>query len=132
MWALAIRVPRLFGGAQLHTAGLEAFHRGDWTAALDLFAAAARRYRQEIRIQPLAGLRVHELMCRVRMLKNPERHSDVLVDIERLLSRLEWIQSIEPPFERVDAHQLLGRWLGDSPRHAAPEDLEPTITSRAA
>jgi hypothetical protein len=132
LWALAVRVPRFFSGARLHTAGLKAFHDGDCARALGLFAAAAVRYRDEIRVRELAGLRVHELMCRVRMGASPEREPEMLVEIERLLSRLEWIQSHEPPFERVDARLLLGCWLGGAPPRVAPEDLEPRITSRAA
>jgi hypothetical protein len=101
----------MFAGGSLHHWALEAMHAGEYALAEQLFEAAGIRYRAEIAVEPLARLRVHQLISRVRALEHPERASESVIEIERLLSHLDQIESLAPPFELVDAHSLLATWL---------------------
>lgn len=119
VWSLATHVPlpRLFGGATFHRAALVSAHHGDYALAECLFRVAAARYRHELHIEPLARLRVHQEIARVRGLGTPERDPSRCIEVERALARLTTIESLEPPFELVDADSLLASWL----EHAAPD-----------
>lgn len=117
-WSLATHapLPRLFRGATLHRAALVSTHRGDYSLAERLFRVAAARYRHELRVEPLARLRVHQEIARVRGLGTPERDPSRCIEVECALARLATIESLEPPFELVDADSLLASWL----EHVAP------------
>jgi hypothetical protein len=127
LWLLATRIPRAFSGASLHRWALEALHASEYPTADRLFEAGAIRYRAELAVEPLARLRIHQLIARVRSMDHPERESETVLEIERLLSHLSRIESLAPPFELVEAHSLLATWLvapkewlaADSPRRAA-------------
>lgn len=123
LWTLATRIPQAFSGIALHRWALEAIHRGGYDAADRLFEAAASRYRVELAVEPLARLRVHQMIARVRALDNPERETELSLEVERLLTRLDRIESLEPPFELVDAGSLLATWLGSCPASRAPGSL---------
>ncbi len=108
-WALACRHPWLFDGETLHLAGLRAAWAGEHDTAIRLFEGAARRYRAALRVEPLARVRVHQLM--VRACAAGGWISPLSLEVDRALTRLEQIESPEPPFELVPAHVLLANWL---------------------
>jgi hypothetical protein len=106
-------------------------HRGDHRLADLLFERAAARYREELAVEPLARLRAHQMISRVRSLENPERASELCLDAERMVARLNRIESLEPPFERVDARTLLANWMHDSrsDRAARPLEARPSLAA---
>jgi hypothetical protein len=106
-------------GARLHQAGLHAMHERRWDDAERLFEAAAARYRREIEVQALARLRVHQMMARV-FAAGDFVDTERCLEVERRLCQLERIESLAPPFELVDAHSMLARWLDDPAESAAP------------
>jgi hypothetical protein len=106
---LALR--HLFGGETLHRAGLHAFARGRYPLAQLLFEAALERYRSEVEVEQIARLRVHQLIARVRAGGAVPREVQLCLDVERRLCKLDRIQSLEPPFELVEAGSLLGTWF---------------------
>ncbi len=111
LWAVALRAPWGFSGAALHRAGLTAMSAGRCGVADRLFERAAHRYRREIRTEALARLRVHQLMTRARAAGDPGGR--LCLEVERALTRLDRIESPEPPFEVVPAHSLLATWLAE-------------------
>jgi hypothetical protein len=110
-WAIACRAPRLFGGRALHRAGLHALAARDYEAAVRLFEGAARGYRRELRTEPLARVRVHQLMARACAAGGGV--SPFSLEVDRALARLGRIEAPTPPFELVPAHVLLATWLAD-------------------
>lgn len=123
LWFLATRVPRFFSGAALHRWGLEAVAAREYAAAERLFEAGAERYRSELAVEPLARLRAHQLIGRVRAGSHLDGESEAILEVERVLSRLERIESLDPPFELIEAHALLATWLA-RPVEAASADTE--------
>ncbi len=109
VWDLACRNPWLFTGSDLHRAGLRAYAGGRFEWAMRLFEAAALRYRDELRTEPLARVRVHQLMARASAAGG--RISPLSLEVDRALARLERIESPEHPFDLVPAHELLASWL---------------------
>jgi len=109
----ATRAPRFVPGRMLHRAGLRAMSAGAWRTAERLFEAAGERYRIEMRMVPLARLRVHQLMARARAASI--RHRDPLLEVEaeRRLCRLDTIEAPWPPFALVEAASLLASWIDD-------------------
>lgn len=105
-------------GAALHRAGLHALSRGDASEALRLFHRAGLRYRRETAVEPLARLRVHELMARAAGCADGGT-AELQVEVARRLSRLAEIEDIVAPFTPVDAGVLLARWLEGSPAGAS-------------
>lgn len=120
VWSFALAFPRLFTGAALHRLALHALDGGDHAIALALFDRAAQVYRREVVVHALARLRVHELMARVladdargagsRGAVTPEQRQALVLETERRLAKLDRIESLEPPFELVDARELLAVW----------------------
>jgi len=111
-WVLACHNPWLFGGEQLHRAGLHAFAAGAPETAVRLFEGAARRYRADLKTEPLARVRVHQLMAGA--LAGGGRMSPLSLEVDRALTRLDRIESPVPPFPLVPAHVLLASWLQDA------------------
>jgi hypothetical protein len=109
IWPLARRAPWLFSGAVLHRAGLHAYSAEDYEAAVGFFEAAAERYRRELRTEPLARVRVHQLMARA--CAEGGGASPVSLEVDRGLACLGRIESPFPPFELVPAHVLMAMWL---------------------
>src|SRR2546425_9586553 len=107
---LATRIPSLFGGTTLHRAALRASYRQAFEIADRLFERAADRYRHDLAVEPLARLRVHQLIARVRSGLNPERESALCLEIEHRLARLSSIESLDPPFELMHARMLQAIW----------------------
>lgn len=126
-------VPTLFPGALLHRAALWMAACGSRKCAARLFEAAALRYRRELRLEPLARLRVHQRMLSssAAMPGEPER----TLDIERGLLALTRIESPRPPFALVDARSLVGTWprlIGEPHEPAARGTSAPARVRLAA
>jgi len=108
---IAGRVPGVVPGALLHRAALRALHARAFALADALFERAADRYRLDLEVEPLARLRAHQAIGRALASGNPARDPAVCLDIEQRLSRLERIESLEPPFDLVPASGLLATWI---------------------
>jgi len=127
---VAFLAPRLFPAATLHRLGLTALAAGDTRGADALLERAALACRAEFETERLARVRVHQLMARAL---EHGREWEASSRAERALSRLEWIESIEPPFEMLDARRALAVW--SSPARVAspaPRVLQPSLFDRAA
>jgi hypothetical protein len=79
--------------------------------ALRLLRAAARRYRIEGSVVELARLRVNEAVVSFRDAEEPQRQRTLNEEIVLLLSRLEELESPEPPFACLPADGLLTAWM---------------------
>jgi hypothetical protein len=110
----------MFVGETLHLAGLRALSAQEYDTAIRLFEGAALRYREAVRTEALARVRVHQLMARACAAGG--WISPLSLEVDRALTRLEWIESPEPPYELVPAHALLASWLADA-QPAAEEEL---------
>jgi hypothetical protein len=119
---LARYLPSLFCAEALHRAGLELMSHGRSAAADELFERAVAGYRRSLAVEPLARLRVHQLMARVRAGRVPDRENAIL-EIERRLAGLSRIESLRRPFALVPAASLLATWLAVSDRETAAEPL---------
>jgi hypothetical protein len=104
-------LPGLVGGPALHRAALALAARGRHAEAQRCFARAAEAYRRDLRVEALARLRAHELMNGLCSGALPDRDGARELELERRLARLERIESPAPPFEVVDARDLLARWV---------------------
>jgi hypothetical protein len=122
----ATRAPRFVPGRMLHRAGLRAMSAGAWRTAERLFEAAGERYRIELRVVPLARVRVHQLMARARAAARHNRDPQLEVEAERRLCRLDAIEAPWPPFTLVEAASLLAGWIDDQRGVATTNaDVEP-------
>ena len=121
LWKLTALTPAPFDGAWFHRMGLAALHAGCPSEADRLFERGARRYREEIRIEPLARLRAHQEIARVQSSSHVDPRR--VLEVERLLYRLRTIESLEPPHAMIDAGRLLASWNDDS-RGASRPPLE--------
>jgi hypothetical protein len=119
-WPFATHFPSAFSGVALHRAALLAMSRESFDAADRLFELAAGHYRRDLMVEPLARLRVHQLIARARAGGRGADANAMALEIERRLAGLGSIESLECPFDRVDARTLLGHWAGG----AAPRDSE--------
>ncbi len=110
VWLLALRLPTLFSGRALHRAALHAVAAGVYPAAEALFERAAEHYRMDLEVEPLARLRVHQLIARVRAAGDADRDTALCLEVEQRLTRLGTIESLEAPFDLVPASRLLASW----------------------
>ncbi len=108
-------VPRFLPGATLHRRALAAFAAGRVVDAEQWFEAAAAAYRRELSVEPLARLRVHQLMVRARACGDTAREAAMMLEIVRGLNKLDRLESLEPPDELRDARVVLAEWLADGP-----------------
>jgi hypothetical protein len=108
-WVLACEHPWMFDGEYLHLAGLHAFSGREYETAIGLFEGAALRYREAVKTEALARVRVHQLMARA--CAGGGWISPLSLEVDRALTRLDQIESPEPPFALVPAHVLLASWL---------------------
>jgi len=124
LWPLALRTPWMFTGHSLHRAGLCALTEGAPRAAEDLFEHAALRYREDLRTEALARVRVHQRMARALAAGSSGEGEQLRLDVEHALGQLERIESPVAPFDLVDAHTLLATWLArqDDDADAGHED----------
>lgn len=107
LWWLASRLPVLLPGRLLHHTALRALRAGDHAAAERLFESAAARYRRDLEVEPLARLRVHQLIARLHATAGSLRAPELRQGIEERLLRLDDIESLAPPFVLVPASRLL-------------------------
>ena len=99
----------MFDGECLHLAGLHAYAAREHETAIRLFEGAAMRYREALLTEPLARVRVHQLMARACAAGG--WISPLSLEVDRALTRLERIESPDPPYALVPAHVLLASWL---------------------
>jgi hypothetical protein len=99
----------MFAAESLHRGGLHAYSAREYETAIRLFEGAALRYRGALKTEALARVRVHQLMARACAAGG--WISPFSLEVDRALTRLEWIESPEPPFALVPAHVLLASWL---------------------
>lgn len=102
-------------GARLHHAALEAFAGGRGDEAERLVDAAVQAYRRETAVESLARLRVHELMMRARRPESVGRESDFMQEIVRRVNRLDTLEALQSPHDRLDARLVLANWVGELP-----------------
>ena len=115
--------PGLLPGEMLHRRALAATAAARYVDAERLFEAAAAAYRCELRMEPLARLRVHQLMARARS-GDRTQEAERLLEIVRGLNKLDQLESFAPPFELHDAREVLADWLGAA-QVADAEGAEP-------
>jgi len=106
-------LPALASGWACHRRALAAAARGDRVAAERWFARAIARYRRDLEVEPLARLRVHELMVGAKPgggepAPDP---SGVMVEIVRRLNRLDRLETLDFPHELADARSVLASWV---------------------
>ncbi len=112
---------RLGPGAWFHQRGLAVFAAGDPAQAVHWFELAALRYRDELAVEPLARVRVHQLMARGRAVASAAAESVAMIEIVRRLNRLDQLERLESPYELADARVALADWieLGARPVHGS-------------
>ena len=112
-------LPGLATGEACHRRALSAAARGDRAAAERWFALAIAGYRRDLEVEPLARLRVHELMLGVRPGggEPPTDAASVMVEIVRRLNRLDRLETLDFPHELADARSVLASWVET---HAVP------------
>ena len=118
LWKLAASLPDPLDGAMFHRLGLAALHAGCCREADALFERAARRYRADLAVEPLARLRAHQSIARAR--DGGDADPARALEIERQLYRLRTIESLEPPFALIDACHLLASWNPHRARASTP------------
>ncbi len=123
---------RLVPGALLHRRALAELARESYDSAERWFEAAAAIYRRELHIEPLARLRVHQLMGRVRARGRAGGETGELLEIVRRLNRLDRLERLEPPFEPCDARFVLAEWMEHAERGAVTQRTHPSPTPQAA
>ena len=123
--------PRLVSGSRLHRLALDASASGGPEVAERWFEAAAEVYRHELAIEPLARLRVHQLMARVRARPAGAATSEML-EIVRRLNRLDHLERLEPPFELCDARSVLAEWMERAEGRAGVVPERSAATPQAA
>ena len=107
--------PRWIPGVSLHHHALSLAEMGDLARAEALLETAARAYREELAIEALARLRVHQAMIRVRAEGGEPGDSPLLFGVVQAVQRLERLERLESPHELDDARTVLADWLGDGP-----------------
>ncbi len=107
-------LPDHASGRALHRRALAAASAGAHADAEQWFEAAVTRYRTELAVEPLARLRVHQLMVRTHAGVAAGSESTAMIDIVRRLNRLDQLESLVAPFALTDARGVLGQWLEQS------------------
>jgi hypothetical protein len=109
----------------LHQRALSVLAAGDAAEAERCFEVAATCYRDELAIEALARLRVHQLMARAQGASSGPIEGVAMIEIVRRLNRLDRLETLEPPFELEDARTVLTRWI----EHA---EALPATTTRSS
>jgi hypothetical protein len=104
-------LPRIASGRALHRRALAAHAAEAYAEAECWFESAAARYREELAVEPLARLRVHQLMARAHGGDGPGVDGAAMIEIVRRLNRLDRLENLSAPFELVDARTALAQWI---------------------
>jgi hypothetical protein len=104
-------LPQATTGHALHLRALAASAAGDEAGAEAWFQMAAEVYRRELAVEPLARLRVHQLMTRGRTGDTGAGEAEALLEIVRRVSRLDRLETLQSPFELADARSVLTQWI---------------------
>jgi hypothetical protein len=104
-------LPRLASGRTLHRRALAAHAAGRLAEAECWFESAAERYREELAVEPLARLRVHQLMARAGAGDGSGVEGAAMIEIVRRLNRLDRLENLCAPYELVDARTVLAQWI---------------------
>lgn len=116
--------PQLGHGRWFHLRGLQAFSDGDTVSADRWFELAALRYREELAVEALARVRVHQLMARARSANSGAAESAAMIEIVRRLNRLDLLERLRSPYELADARVVLADWIElGAPRSHGPESF---------
>ena len=113
--------PGLVPGGTLHRRALAASAAGRYVDAERLFEAGAAAYRRELRVEPLARLRVHQNMARARASRDPACEASMMLEIVRGLNKLDRLESFASPHALCDAREVFAAWLSANPATAADE-----------
>jgi hypothetical protein len=116
--------PGILPGSTLHRHALAVFASGHPALAEPIFEAAAAAYRRELRVEPLARLRVHQGLARARACTGQGEEAERMLEIVRALNRLDRLESLREPFALLDARAVLSEWLSDGPDAAASPRFE--------
>ncbi|KPJ59925.1 MAG: hypothetical protein AMJ46_09135 [Latescibacteria bacterium DG_63] len=98
-------------GESLHIKALKAAELTEYERAMELFEEAAGRYREEESVERLARLRAHQLMVKYRTEESTIEKEKIVEEVVLRLSKLREIESLEPPFELLDARAVLRSWM---------------------
>src|SRR5262249_5132912 len=109
--ALSRFLPEIAPGGVLHRRALAAQASGAWPGAVLWSGAAPERSRRELEIGALARLRVHQLMAQAEAGGLGAGEAAIMLEIVRRLTRLDRLETLQPPFELADARTVLARWL---------------------
>ncbi len=116
-------LPDLASGRALHRRALAAHAAGADADAERWFEAAAEHYRRELAVEPLARLRVHQLMARADAGNSGTGEGTAMIEIVRRLNRLDRLEKLYAPFELADARTVLAQWI------EAADAVGPPVTS---
>jgi hypothetical protein len=98
-------------GEALHLRALKSAQMGEHERAMLLFEEAASRFREEESVERLARLRAHQLMVKYRTEGSAIEKARIVEEVVLRLSKLREIESLEPPFELLDARAVLRNWM---------------------
>jgi len=115
-------LPDHASGRALHRRALAAAAAGAHADAEQWFAAAVALYRGELAVEPLARLRVHQLMVRARAGAAAAGESAAMIEIVRRLNRLDRLESLQAPFALTDARAVLAEWLEQTDAASSPRE----------
>ena len=107
--------PGVLPGSTLHRHALAVLASGRPALAEPVFEAAAAAYRRELRVEPLARLRVHQSLARARASGVQGEEAERMLEIVRSLNRLDRLESLHAPYALRDARAVLSEWLSDGP-----------------
>jgi hypothetical protein len=127
--AFALTFPGFFTGRALHQAALRAAQSGDAGTADALYERAAARYRIDLEVEALARLRIHQLVTRARGSREAGQEAELLLEAAQRLSRLDQIESFDPPFGMIPAS---GLFESGTRRMHGGEAADPVAARKAA
>ena len=104
-------LPALASGRAFHRRALAAHAAGADADAERWFETAAALYREDLAIESLARLRVHQLMVRARARGAAAVEGAAMIEIVRRLNRLDMLETLSAPFELADARTVLAQWI---------------------
>ena len=125
---------RFIPGVVLHQRALRYAAASRPEHALACLEAALFAYRRELAIEPIARLRVHELMLRARAGGIHAGESPEILEIVQRLNRLDRLESLNAPHDLRDAREVLAEWIegGGAPARAAHWPEADTASAVAA